>query len=186
MKRAKRSTKAWITFIVVALACLTLGAFVGSVYNNFVRSVNKDNLWQDATFAGGVNGGDDTICDGADGIIVKVTKYNEIVVKGCAEKDMKLLIASVPLKSETRYVFDSSLNDGSNGTVYMVMEDSTNSVTEYKSYTGPVVIEEDSWSDSPHMFDVYLVIKKDTEINKTLRPVICEGDHINDLVSFFE
>lgn len=176
MKRMKVKTKRWITLIAVALCCLTVGALVGNMLD--IGSPNADNLWQSATFAeeGGV------ICDGADGITVKLTDDNEVKVDGYAETAQEILLGTVELQANTAYVFDGSLNDGSNKTVYMVIK--SGSTVLAKSYTGPVVITADKLAMNAEA-QIYLVVAEDVTVNVTLRPVICEGETVDELISFY-
>ena len=176
MKKMKRSTKRWITLIAVALCCLTVGALLGNIFD--IGNPNEDNLWQSATFAeeGGV------ICDGADGVTVKLTDDNAVKVNGYAETAQEILLGTVELQANTSYIFDSSLNDGSNKTVYMVIKSGDTVLA--KSYTGPVVITAEKLAMNAEA-QIYLIIAEDVDVNETLRPVICEGETVDELVSFY-
>lgn len=176
MKRMKAKTKRWLTVIVVALACLTLGAFIGNVFD--FHAPNEDNLWQDMSF----NATDDVILDGADGVTVKLTGDNELKVDGYAESAQEVLIGTVTLDANTAYVFDSSLDDGSNKSIYMVVK--AGGTVLAKSYTGPVVISAEKLTDDTEI-SVYLMIAEDVNVNETLRPVLCEGESVDDLVKFY-
>ncbi len=174
MKRMKRSTKRWLGLVAVALACLTLGAFIGNVFD--FHAPNEDNLWQEMSFADT----DGVILDGADGVTVKLTEDNEVKVDGYAETAQEVLIGTYTLDADTSYVFDSSLNDGSNKTAYMVVK--AGETVLAKSYTGPVVI---SAQESDTRISVYLVIAEDVNVNVTLRPILCEGESVEDAVKFY-
>ena len=174
MKRMKAKTKRWVTLIAVALACLTIGAIFGNAFD--FHKPNEDNLWQEMTFAGT----DGVILDGADGVTAKLTEDNELKVNGYAETAQEVLVGTYTLEANTSYVFDSSLNDGSNKTVYMVVK--ANGSVIAKSYTGPVVI---SARTTDTQISVYLMIAEDVNVSTTLRPILCEGAVIDDLVSFY-
>lgn len=174
MKKMKRSTKRWVTLIAVALACLTLGAVLGNVFD--FHAPNEDNLWQEMTF----NATDGVILDGADGVTVKLTEDNELKVNGYAETAQEVQVGTYTLDANTSYVFDSSLNDGSNKTVYMVVKSGETIIA--KSYTGPVVI---SARDSDTQISVYLMIAEDVNVSTTLHPILCEGENVEDLVNFY-
>ena len=122
------------------------------------------------------------ILDGADGVTVKLTDDNELKVNGYAETAQEIKIGTYMLDANTSYVFDSSLNDGSNKTVYMVVK--MGATLLCKSYTGPVVISAEKLTTDTEV-SVYLVIAEDVNVNCTLRPVLCEGNTINDLVDFY-
>ena len=174
MKRMKAKTKRGVTLIAVALACLTIGAIFGNAFD--LHKPNEDNLWQEMSF----NATDGVILDGADGVTVKLTEDNELKVNGYAETAQEVLVGSYTLEANTSYVFDSSLNDGSNKTVYMVVK--ANGSVIAKSYTGPVVI---SARTTDTQISVYLMIAEDVNVSTTLRPILCEGAVIDDLVSFY-
>ena len=174
MKRMKAKTKRWVTLIAVALACLTIGAIFGNAFD--LHKPNEDNLWQEMTF----NATDGVILDGADGVTAKLTEDNELKVNGYAETAQEVLVGSYTLEANTSYVFDSSLNDGSNKTVYMVVK--ANGSVIAKSYTGPVVI---SARTTDTQISVYLMIAEDVNVSTTLRPILCEGAVLDDLVSFY-
>ena len=176
MKKMKRSTKRWVTLIAVALACLTVGALLGNMFD--FHAPNEENLWQDVSFAGN----DGVILDGADGVTVKLTDDNELKVNGYAETAQEVLVGTYTLDANTSYVFDSSLNDGSNKTVYMVVKNGSTLLC--KSYTGPVVISAEKITADTEV-SIYLVVAEDVNVNTTLRPVLCEGDSVNDLIDFY-
>ena len=172
----KKSTKRMLTIIAVALACLTVGALFGNMFD--FHAPNKDNLWQDVSF----NDKDGVILDGADGVTVKLTEDNEVKVNGYAETAQEVLIGTYKLESKTAYVFDSSLNDGSNKTLYMVVKNGDTVMA--KSYTGPVVISASQLTADTEV-SVYLVIAEDVNVNATLRPILCEGESTDELVKFY-
>lgn len=176
MSRMKKSTKRWLGIIAVALVCLTLGALVGNMFD--FRAPNKDNLWQDVSFADT----DGVIADGADGVTVKLTDDNAVKASGYVETQQEVLIGTYELEAETSYVFDSSLNDGSNKSYYMVVKSGDTVLA--KSYTGPVVISAEKLTADTEV-SIYLVVAEDVNIDVTLRPVLCEGESSDDLVKFY-
>lgn len=176
MKRMKRSTKRWLTVVVVALLCLTVGAIIGNVFD--FHAPNDDNLWQDVAF----NETDGVILDGADGVTVKLTEDNEVKVNGYAETAQEVLIGTYTLDANTSYVFDSSLNDGSNRTVYMVVKNGETVLA--KSYTGPVVISADKIATDTQV-SIYLMIAEDVNVGTTLRPILCEAESVDEIVDFY-
>ena len=171
-----KKTKWFVTILAVALACLTLGALIGNLFD--FHAPNEENLWQSVSFTDT----DGVISDGADGVTVKLTEDNELKVNGYAEEAQEVLIGTYTLDANTAYVFDSSLNDGSNKTVYMVVKNGETVLA--KSYTGAVVISAEKLTADTEI-SIYLVIAEDVNVNKTLRPILCEGDNIEDAVSFF-
>lgn len=174
MAKMKRKTKRTLGIIALVLVCLTVGAIVGNVFD--FHAPNEDNLWQEMSF----NATDNVILDGADGVTVKLTEDNEVKVDGYAETAQEVLIGTYTLNANTAYVFDSSLNDGSNKTVYMVVK--ANGTVIAKSYTGPVVI---SAREADTQISVYLMIAEDVNVSTTLHPILCEGENVEDLVNFY-
>lgn len=176
MAKMKRKTKRTLGIIALVLVCLTVGAIVGNVFD--FHAPNEDNLWQEMTF----NATDGVILDGADGVTVKLTEDNELKVNGYAEIAQTIAIGTYQLDANTSYVFDSSLSDGSNKTVYMVVK--TGDTVLAKSYTGPVMISAGTL-ESDTTATIYLVIAEDVNVNATLRPILCEGESVDDAVSFY-
>ena len=174
MAKMKRKTKRTLGIIALVLVCLTVGAIVGNVFD--FHAPNEDNLWQEMTF----NATDNVILDGADGVTVKLTEDNELKVNGYAETAQEVKVGTYTLDANTSYVFDSSLNDGSNKTVYMVVKSGETVIA--KSYTGPVVI---SAREADTQISVYLMIAEDVNVSTTLHPILCEGETVEDLVNFY-
>ena len=187
----RRSTKNKI-FVVVAilLAGVLLVAF-GNITNGFqnlhpdeweLRAINEDNLYHSLAFAD-VDG---VIANGADGISVKLGEYNELRVKGVAEGAQTINVGTYTLKANTSYVFDSSLSDGTKGTIYMTLCNAKGEeLANAASYNGAVVIPASSLA-SDITVTVTLKIADEFDANVTLRPVLCEAASINDLVSFYK
>lgn len=182
-------TKRWIGAIAVVLVAVALCAVLGNISEGFqigpsdwkLRKVNADNLYQSMTFQD-TNG---VLENGENGITVKLLEDNVIDVNGTAGTDLTVKIASTTLKKNTAYVFDGSLNDGSNQTMYVTLETSTGTVVT-KSYTGEVVIPASAVTADTEVY-LTLHIAKDTAANHVkLRPILCEGADTDDAVAFYK
>jgi hypothetical protein len=187
MFKIKKKFKKLIGAVALILAAVSLCAVVGNLSDGFqtspkdwkLREVNEKNLYQEMAFAH-----EDVYADGADGIYAEMDEDHVLHVSGTAENEDGVLInvGTVTLKSGTSYVFDSSFNDGSKGTAYMVLQ--VNGV-EYASYKGEVVIPGNQIT-SDTQATLVLKIAKDCKLNVKFKPVICEGTSADDLVSFYK
>ena len=180
-----RKTKRILAIVGAVLAVVMLVAVLGKATGSFenlfhpdeweLRKPNEDNMFQHATFAGGEDG---KIASGENGVTVTLSDDNEIKISGTAESDMTVDIASLPLTSGVSYVFDSGLNDGSKGTMYLEIVNGDSTVAA--CYSAPVVFEGVAATCT-----VRLHIAKDCVTNVTLRPVICQGAEAEDLINFW-
>ena len=186
--RVKRLRFNWLTAVALVLVAVTVTALIGNLSGGFqngvsdwkLREVNEDNLYQSLTF-GDTN---DVWASGEYGISVKLKDDNVIKVSGTAQDDLEYNIGSIPLKAGTTYVFDGSLKDGSNGTAYLRIVDE-NGGTLATSYQGPVLITPDKLTQDTNAV-IWLYIMDETELNVTLRPVLCEGASIDDVIDFYD
>ena len=182
-------TKRWITIISIVLSCVALTAVLGNVTGSFenlfkpdeweLYSVNEDNLYQSMTFV-------DTnaiFADGSDGVSVKLADNNVLKVSGTAEKALDVVIGTVTLKKGTAYLFDSSLNDGSKGTIYMTLENSSGTVLA-ASYNGVAYIAASDLS-ADTVVTLKLHVAQDEGGTYTLKPVICPGTDADDIVKYY-
>ena len=187
----KRSTKTKIFVIVAILIAGVLLVALGNVTGGFqnlhpddwvFREIHEDNLCHSLDFADA----DGVIANGADGIAVELGEFNELRVTGIAEGAQSIDIGTYTLKANTAYVFDSSLDDGTKGTVYMVLcNESGDELPNAASYNGAVVIPASALS-SDVTVKVVLKIADDIKVNQTLKPVLCEGASVSDIVSFYK
>lgn len=178
-----------VAIALVAFAALMLLAHVSSGFDTLnpteweLRQVNEDNLYQTMTFADT----DGKLANGADGVTVKLADNNVLKVSGVngTTEAMDIQIGSIALKANTGYLFDSSLNKGSNQTAYMVLKDASGNILA-TSYTGPVVIAAENLA-ADTTATLHLIIAADKECpSSTLKPVICVGTDTDDIVSFYK
>ncbi|MBQ8357357.1 MAG: hypothetical protein IJX39_06055 [Clostridia bacterium] len=169
--------------ILTAVGMLMLGVLLTVVVSNAVgvatwniREANEANLYQSVTFAGT----DGVIASGENGVKIELTDDNEIKVKGTSETDGTYVIGKITLEANTSYIFDSSLTNGSNGTMYMSIMSGETELA--KSYSGAVVFTPTSATE----VQICLYINKDVKTNVTLCPVLCKGTTTGDIVDFWE
>lgn len=185
----KRSTKNKIFVVVAILLSSVLLVAFGNITGGFqnlhpddwvLRQINEDNLYHSLAFAGT----DGVIANGENGITVELGEYNELRVTGTAEGAQSIEIGEYTLKKDTTYVFDSSLTNGTKGTMYMVLVNANDQeITGTASYNGATVIEALSVDT---VVTVVLKIANEFEVNKTLKPILCEGASAADAVSFYK
>ena len=185
----KRSTKTKIFVVVAILIAGVLLVALGNVTGGFqnlhpddwvFREVNPDNLYHSLTFADT----DGVIANGANGITVELGECNELLVTGTAEGAQSVNIGTYKLKANTAYVFDSSLSDGSNGTVYMAVVNASGDAIA-SSYKDAVVIPASALATDMTV-TIVLKIADEFKVNKTLKPILCEGASVSDAVSFYK
>ena len=163
---------------VVALGKVTLGFQNWDTDDWSLRQNNPDNLYHSATFLAA----DGVVANGSDGISIKVDEDDHTIrVKGTAEVDKEYAVALVNLKSGTTYAFDGSLDNGTNKTYYMVLEDTSGNVLA-TSYSGPMLFTV-SGDTQAH---IKIVIKADASVNTTLKPILCVTDDVDELVDYFK
>ena len=190
IKKIKRGARRWISILAVILVSVTVCGFIVSISDGgkdffkpsewTLREVNEDNLYQQADFK--ATGEDKVFLDGRVGVKASLTDDNTIKVNGEAQEDIDKVIATGTLKANTSYVFDSSLNDGTAGTIYMSIKVNGE---EYGSYGGPVVIDA-SKITSDCQYSICLYIKKDHNVGRIeLKPILCEGTSTKDVISFY-
>ena len=193
-KMKKRLTTKAVLGICIAAILLVglLIVLIGNLSQGFqdmnpenwdIRVVNEDNLYQDLDF----KDADGTLQDanGIYGITVTLTEDNELKVNGTAEGDQRIVVGAITLKAGTSYIFDSSFNNGSRGSMYMALENEAgNAIAE--SYVNAVVIDGETVLTEDTVVYVVLHIADDTSVaNVTLRPIICEGNDVDNIVSFY-
>ena len=178
-------TKKILSIVAIAMllifAVVLLAKVMGNLSFSF-RDANDDNLYQDLTFADD----DGVIEKGENGVAVHLLEDNVIKVKGTAESDLTFLIGSVTLKAGESYVFDSSLTDGSKGTIYMGIYNQSTGDELGTSYRGAVVIDDLVAAESDMVVEIKLFVKDETKVNTKLYPVLCEGDDADKVISFWE
>ncbi len=186
-----KSTKMKIFVIVAILIAGVLLVAFGKVTGGFqnlhpddwvFREINEDNLYHSLDFADA----EGVIANGADGITVELGEFNELRVTGTAEGAQSINIGTYTLKANTAYVFDSSLNDGTKGTIYMVLCNAAGEeLANAASYNGAVSIPASALS-TDMIVTVVLKIADDVKVNETLKPVLCEAASVSDIVSFYK
>ena len=191
-KRFRLTTKGVLCICLAAILLVgVLVVLVGNLSKGFqdmdpnnweIRTVNEDNLYQQAEFLE-TNGILDQ-ANGIEGITVKVTEDNELKVNGTAEGDQRIVVGSFTLKAGTSYIFDSSYKTGSRGTMYMTIENEAGQALA-ESYVNADVIDGTSITEDTVVY-VVLHIADDTSIdNVTLRPILCEGNDVDNIVTFY-
>ena len=187
MKLTATCKKVLIAIAALAAVVLLLSV-IGSLSDGFKnmkpaewfdKEANPENLYQSLDFAGDDKG---MILDGADGVTVELIDDNAIKVRGTSEIDQTVVIGTITLNEHTAYIFDASLDNGSNKSMYMTITAGEEVIES--SYTGPVIIHADAFDGATEV-TVSLVIAKDCDTNVTLRPVLCPGADIDDAVDFY-
>ena len=189
MRKAQSKTKMIFAVVGIFLALLFMVVLIMKATSNLdnlfepdewaLKTVNEDNLYQSATFAGDAKG---VIANGADGLTVKLDDDNAIKIGGTSEIDQSIRIATYTLKANTSYIFDSDLNDGTNKTYYMVVK--AGDVEIAKSYTGPVIISASEITADTEV-TINLVVKADVGLSDTLKPILCIGNDTDDIVKYY-
>ena len=199
--RVKRLKFNWLTAIALVLVAVTVSAVLVNISDGFdkdfadwsFREVNEENLYQTLTFAGGEDG---IIANGENGVGIDLLDDNVIKVKGTADSTKTYVVGSTTLKAGQTYVFDSSLTDGSSGTVYMSIRNTTTDEVIVSSYRGAVMVpaqaaisqsvdgETVTVTDVPVTIEITIV--KDAILSETLKPILCIGTETDDAVKFYK
>lgn len=182
MFRMKAKTKRIV--ILVGAILLTVLAVVGlskvtGVADWDFRKVNPDNLYQSLVLDSNVKNG--IVADGARGIMIEIDDDNVIKIDGTADEGeaQTYTVGTVTLPAGT-YVFDSDINNGSKGSVYMSLMNGETAVAE--CYRDEVIFT----LATECTVTVTITVTAETDVNKTLKPVICTGADADDLVSFWK
>lgn len=142
-----------------------------------LKEVNEDNLYQKLAVNAAVKNG--IVADGADGVMIELDDDNRIKIDGTAEQDVTYALGTVTLPAGS-YVFDSDINNGSKGSVYMSLMNGEAVVAE--GYRGEVAFV----LSTECTLTVTITVKAETDVNKTLEPIICVGTTGDDLISFWK
>jgi len=142
-----------------------------------LRKVNEENLWQTISFADDEDG---LIAAGENGVIVKLTEDNVLKVDGTADGDLNIVVGTITLKANETYVFDSDFN-GRGNTMFVKLVDANDTVL--KNCYGSAVTYTPS---SDTVVKVVVFIANETDVNATLKPVLCVGTSSDDLVDFYK
>lgn len=190
-RRMKSSTRRWVTILAVVLVSVTLAGVLGHITGGFenlfqpskwvIRAVNENNLYQSLDFADEKG----VISDGADGITVSLNDDHVIKVSGVSEAAQAHVIGTYTLKANTSYVFDSSLSNGTKGTIYMAVRMVDDGEELVASYTGPAVISASKLTADTEVEIVVYIADKVSLRNVNLKPILCTGKTADDLVSFY-
>ena len=163
------------SILLTVLAVVGLSKATGVAEWNF-REPNPDNLYSQISLNPDIKDG--IVADGEKGVLIELDDDNRIKINGTADEDVTYAIGTVTLPAGT-YVFDSDINNGSKGSVYMSLMNGESVVAE--GYRGEVVFT----LATECTVTVTVTIKGETDVNKTLEPVICKGTSADDLVSFW-
>lgn len=187
--RVKRLKFNWLTAIALVLVAVTISAVLVNISDGFdkdladwsFREVNEENLYQTLTF--NAEDADGIHANGEMGIYIERLEDNELKVEGTADETMSVAIGTITLKAGQSYVFDSSLSNGSAGSVYMSVKSGETALAS--SYRDAVVFTVPS-GDGDVTVTIYLHIAKDCDVNKTLKPILCIGTETDDAVKFYK
>lgn len=186
--KVKRLKFGWVTAIALVLVAVTLSAVLVNISDGFdkdfsdwsFREVNDKNLYQTVSFKDSDTG---IIENGAKGVYVELLEDNELKVEGTADEAIAIPVGTVTLKAGQSYVFDSSLNNGSVGSVYLSIEGGD--MAPVASYRDAVVFTVPA-GDSDVTLTIYLHVAKDCHVDKTLKPILCTGTETDDAVKFYK
>ena len=186
--RVKRLKFNWLTAICLVLVAVTLSAFLVNISDGFdkefsewsFREANDKNLYQTLTFNAADTG---VLAKGEKGIYVERLEDNELKIKGTADEAITIAVGTVTLKAGQSYVFDSSLSNGSVGSVYMSVKSGETELAA--SYRDAVVFTVPS-GDGDVTVTIYLHVAKNCDLNKTLKPILCVGTETDDAVKFYK
>ena len=188
-KRMKTSTK----IILACIACIAVAALLvvmlGKVTQGFqnwetdewrLLQNNPDNLYHSLDFTA-ENG---VIADGSNGISAKLDDENHSVrISGTAEADGSYLIGTTTLKANTTYVFDGGMDNGTKKTAYVSVINASTDEVIATSYTGPVLIN-DITADIE--IKIMVTVMEEASVNATLRPILCVGATVDDMVAYYK
>lgn len=165
---------------IVALGKVTVGFQNWNTDEWSLLQNNPDNLYHSLNFSA-ENG---IVADGSNGISVKVDEDNHSVrISGTAEADGSYLIGTTTLKANTTYVFDGGMDNGTSKTACVsVINASTDEVIK-SSYTGPVLIS-DIVADTE--IKIMVTVMEEASLNITIRPVLCVGSTVDDVVNYYK
>ena len=186
--RVKHLKFNWLTAIALVLVAVTLSAFLVNISDGFdkdfsdwsFREANDKNLYQTVSFAGSDTG---VIEKGTKGVYVELLENNELKVEGTADETIAIPVGTVTLKAGQSYVFDSSLSNGSVGSIYMSIEGGT--MAPVDSYRDAVVFTVPA-GGADVTATIYLHVAEDCHVNKTLKPILCAGTETDDAVKFYK
>ena len=165
---------------IIIIVCLVVGVFltsmVGFMTGGFDRNqdnwgvtqLNKDNYF---------NVDDYVIKDqnSGDGYVIEVSDKGEIEVTGKNESGAAVTveIQTITLQKGT-YTFTSGVNGTSKNGYYLYLSD-TNSTTYYADFGNNTFT-----LSAETTLKAYISIGKDTEVNKTFKPVLVSGEAAGD------
>ena len=182
-KRTKKLLVCVAAFMAVVFTVALLAKATANFENLFspgdwsIQELNEDNLYQTLKLSADVKNG--MIADGAKGIMIEIDDNNVIKIDGTADENVTYTVGTVTLAAGT-YVFDSDLTKGSKGTVYVSLMNGDAEVA--CSYRGEVVFTLATEST----LTMTVTVTAETEVEQTLKPVICVGAEADDLVSYYK
>lgn len=182
----KKKTKALISVVAIVLVAFTGIILVGNLGVQALnpakwefRSVNDENLYQAMTFAD-----DEFLANGENGLTVSIDEDRVIKVKGTAEENDVILVGTYKLEAGKSYVFDSNIN-GSKGSVYLRLVDTATDEEIKSCYNTTVVISGNDISTETNV-RLEIVVAEDTSFNNLkIKPVLCIGTSVEDLVDYY-
>ena len=165
---------------IVALGRFTIGFQNWNTDEWKLLQNNPENLYHSLEFQD-VNG---VIADGSNGISVKLDEENHSVrIRGTAEADGSYLIGTITLKANTTYVFDGGMDNGTAKTAYVSVINASTDEVIATSYTGPVLIK-DITADTE--IKIVVTILEEASLNLSIRPVLCVGSTLDDVVNYYK
>ena len=182
--KTKRIIAVVATVLIASFALILLGNLSGGFQNWEtdewkLRKLNPKNLYNDLTFAANAEG---VLADGSTGIFAEIDEDNNVIeVEGTAETDTTIVVGTCSLKAGS-YVFDSSMSNGTKGTVYMSVVNSSTGEELAASYRGPVVFSVSADTN----VKVQVSVNAETKVDLTLKPILCEGKETSDLVGYYK
>ena len=165
---------------IVALGKVTVGFQNWNTDEWRLLQNNPDNLYHSLNFTA-ENG---IVADGSNGISVKVDEDNHSVrISGTAEADGSYLIGTTTLKANTSYVFDGGMDNGTAKTAYVSVINASTDEVIITSYNGPVLIK-DITADTE--IKIMVTVKEEAALNLIIRPVLCVGSTVDDVVNYYK
>lgn len=187
----RKSVKHIITIVAIVLVACAGIILVGNLSKGFqnlnpakweLREVNDENLYQAMTIAADDDG---YLARGENGLTVSVDEDNVIKCKGTAEVNDTIMVGTYKLEAGKSYVFDSNIK-GSKGSVYLRLVDTANDAELKSCYNTAVVIPADELVTDINV-RLEIVVVEDTGLNNLkIKPVLCIGTSVDDLVDFYK
>lgn len=178
-----------VLFMVLIVALVLIGKATNGSFTDFqnasLRKVNEDNIYQTAEF--NLDEDYENFIAGATGdndYAVTINKDRVLTVNAATpeNQDVVVEIGTVTLEADKAYLFDSSLgaNGSKNGAHLQLVfgnddfVDSANTAVKIAA------------GSEARVATIKLVLTKNMQYNNiTLKPVICEGTNVAEVVPFY-